>query len=258
MEPIDLEHIIQKSYDSLSAAELESIQDICPTEEEFNQLKLVFQSIEDYNDERIKDAEPHADVKTKLDDLFYQTHQRKPLLWYNSVWMTLYPLEKRFDQRPLVRIAAVLTIALSIVPLFDQPIDTKPAALATAVKVNKVLEASDTIIEVNAVESTPVEIGKSMMSTTLASTNQLAAVTMESPQVDIDVVEDFSKQEADAVYPHVTVSAKATREAVGYNSNVSVVPTTASYDNVIEEVTTSFDEPNGFNPLLLDVLTATY
>lgn len=257
MEPIDLEHIIQKSYDSLSAAELESIQDICPSEEEFNQLKLVFQSIEEYNDERIKDAEPHADVKTKLDDLFYQTHQRKPLLWYNSVWMTLYPLEKRFDQRPLVRIAAVLTIALSIVPLFDQPIDTKPAALATVVKANKALEASDTIIEVNTVESTPVEIGKSMKSTTLASTNQLAAVTMESPQVDIDVVEDFSKQEADAVSVPMSVSTGSVKSEVTFDLNTSLAPTQASY-KMVEEVTTSFDEPNGFNPLLLDVLTATY
>lgn len=258
MEPIDLEQIIQKSYDSLSAAELEVIQDICPTEDEFNQLKQVFQSIKDYKDERIEAATPRLEVKSKLDELFYQTHQRKPLLWYNSVWMTLYPKGKRLDQRPLVRIAAVLLLVLSVVPLLDQPQDSKETKLASKQPMEKKIEKLDTVIETPAIQSTQA-VKESTNQTPLISTIQLASSVVQPNVIQAEKYGNVKFMDSEEMLfsatPDVLIAKKT--ETVEMFVDGFIRPTTASVKSVQKDQQSN-DNSSGFNPLLLDVLTATY
>lgn len=124
----DIDKILSKSYAELTPSEKAEIQDICGSEEEFIHLQQVFASVENYARET-QDA-PSIATKKKLDDLFYQTYQNKGILWYNSIWMALYPSEKRFDQRPLVRIAAVLVLLVSIVPFLNRPAQADKKMLA--------------------------------------------------------------------------------------------------------------------------------
>lgn len=152
METDDLDQILAKSYGELSVAEKEAIQDICGSEEEFIHLQQVFASVENYARETIENSTPSRQTKEKLDDLFYETYQSKGILWYNSLWTTLYPAEKRFDQRPLVRIAAILILFVSVIPLFNNPKIETPA-LAT----NKKIESSEK-------ESVPSDVKKNMES----------------------------------------------------------------------------------------------
>ena len=258
MEPIDLEQILQKSYDSLSAAELEAIQDICQTEEDFNQLKNVFQSIEQYNDDRIEAATPRAEIKSNLDNLFYQTHQRKPMLWYNSIWMTLYPLEKRFDQRPLVRIAAVLILALSVVPFLDQSVESPQPQLASTQASEANSPTSDTVIETPAVESvTAVEES----SQKLASNSVVKSVS-SGDEVTVNSgswIENSSLSESeDALF--AAPSTVAVKEKLEFKPMRSDVFVSSGNTAVKTESLAEKDQGNssGFNPALLDVLTATY
>lgn len=258
MEPIYLEQILQKSYDSLSAAELEAIQDICQTEEDFNQLKHVFQSIEQYNYDRIEAASPRTEVKSNLDDLFYQTHQRKPMLWYNSIWMTLYPLEKRFDQRPLVRIAAVLILVLSVVPFLDQSVESPQSQLASTQASEAKSPMTDTVIETPAVESiTAVEES----SPKLASNSVVKSVSSADEETvnSGSWIENSSLSETeDALFSApstAVVVEKLEFKAMRSEGFVSFGNTAVKTESLDEK-----DQGNssGFNPALLDVLTATY
>lgn len=257
MEPIDLEQILQKSYDSLSAAELEAIQDICQTEDDFNQLKHVFQSIEHYNDDRIEAATPGAEVKSKLDDLFYQTHQRKPMLWYNSIWMTLYPLEKRFDQRPLVRIAAVIILALSVVPLLDQSVESPQPQLASTQAREANRSTSDTVIETPAIESvTSVEESspKLASNSVVKSISLVGESTVNSSSWDEN--KSFSESE-DVLFAAPSTAAVESLEFKAMRSDgiVSAGNTVVKSESLAEK---DLGNSSGFNPALLDVLTATY
>lgn len=127
METEDLDKILSKSYSELDASEREAIQEICGSEEEFTQLQQFFASVENYAQETREEHFPDPQVKSKLDDLFHETYQNKGILWYNAMWTALYPTEKRFDQRPLVRIAAILVVLISIVPFLDRPQAEKPS-----------------------------------------------------------------------------------------------------------------------------------
>lgn len=129
METEDLDKILSKSYAELSQAEKEAISGICASEEEFMQLQQFFASVENYAQESLDESMPSAGTKDRLDALFYETYQSKGILWYNSIWMALYPTEKRFDQRPLVRIAAILVVLISLVPLISKP-DAKSVSIA--------------------------------------------------------------------------------------------------------------------------------
>ena len=126
METDDLEYILSKQYHELTSAEKAHIQDICQSEEEFLQMKQFFTAVEDYVEETTNFDMPRASTKASLDELFHQTYQNKGILWYNSIWITLYAPTKKLHQKPLVRIAALLILSLSVLPFvgkqsIDQP-----------------------------------------------------------------------------------------------------------------------------------------
>lgn len=258
MEPIDLEQILQKSYDSLSTAELEAIQDICQTEEDFNQFKYVFESIDQYNNDRIEAATPRAEIKSNLDNLFYQTHQRKSMLWYNSLWMTLYPLEKRFDQRLLVRIAAVLILALSVVPFLDQSFESSQPQLASTQAAKASSPTSDTVIETPAVESVTAVEESSLK---LASNSVLKSVSSADEEAvnSSTWVENSSLTESEDVF-FTAPSTASVVEKLEFKAMRSGVFVSSGNTAVKTESLDEKDQGNssGFNPALLDVLTATY
>lgn len=116
MQTDDLEYILSKEYGELSASEKAQIQDLCPSEEEFLQMKHFFFAVENYAQETANFDSPSESTKESLDALFYQTYQSKGVLWYNSLWLTIYAPEKKFHQKPLVRVAALLILSLSVLP----------------------------------------------------------------------------------------------------------------------------------------------
>lgn len=110
----EIENIIMnKKYFELTAEEKDLIQEFAETEVDFEQLKFVFKQVEG-----IKSAEkPHVDkvVKANLDVLFDKTYSQKRLVWYNKLWLFLWPEEARFYVRPLLQFATVIALIVSVV-----------------------------------------------------------------------------------------------------------------------------------------------
>jgi hypothetical protein len=126
METEDLETIFGKEYRMLSSKEKDQIAEFCSNEEEFNQVKHFFSAVENYAAQSEDFDLPRTEIKADLDQLFYETHQTKGILWYNSLWTILLAPEKKFHQKPLIRIAAILILVLSIVPLISNQPNNNP------------------------------------------------------------------------------------------------------------------------------------
>ena len=105
--------ILKKKFFELTAEEKNLIQEFAETEVDFEQLKFVFTQVEG-----IKRAEkPHVDkaVKSNLDILFDKTYSQKRLVWYNKLWLFLWPEEARFYARPLLQFTTVITLIICVV-----------------------------------------------------------------------------------------------------------------------------------------------
>lgn len=251
METEDIDKILSKSYAELSGAEKEAIQEICSSEEEFVQLQQFFASVESYARETQEDSLPSAETKDKLDDLFHQTYQGKGILWYNSLWASLYPAEKRFDQRPLVRIAAILVVLLSIVPFLNGP-ETKKATLVASKNVVK--EKNEQAPQAGQQETT----AKAAKAQWQELSGNSAHVTEVSP-VLIAALEQRVDQEASfgevADYRVEVKDASVYDDAVSY----SVTPLFAHPDGIFMD---TFSYSDNFqlnqNLAVLDLLTPTF
>jgi hypothetical protein len=124
----ELEHIIiQKTFEELSSSEKEQLKEWCSTEEEFNQLKMLYSEIELMNSEN--SLKTKASTKRNLDELFEKTHSKG--IWYSTPIKTLYPQDKIFIRRPLVQIAAVLAVLFLAYPLFNEKLsEIQPKQMA--------------------------------------------------------------------------------------------------------------------------------
>jgi len=110
--------ILEKEFNELSSNERVALNDYCTSEEEFEQLKMVFLSVESLK--KSETVQPRVETKNSLDDIFAQKHGHKPrAIWYNSALVVLYPTEKTFVKRPLVQIAAVALLLLLAYPLVN-------------------------------------------------------------------------------------------------------------------------------------------
>lgn len=121
METGEFDKLFEKNYGELSAAEKASIQDLVASEEEFEGMKQFYAQIE--QNFTSPELEPSPRVKSSLDDVFHEVYPKESgaRLW--AVLPVLIPSEKKFHQQPLVRIAAVLVLALLLVPFFNQKVD---------------------------------------------------------------------------------------------------------------------------------------
>lgn len=110
-----LTKIWKKAFHQLSAEERAEIAEYCSSEVEFEEMKHFFLEVDAVS----KMEAPPVEAKTKqrLDALFATTHDRKKVLWYNSVLGGVWNNEKSFSQQTLVRIAAILLVIVSIYPL---------------------------------------------------------------------------------------------------------------------------------------------
>lgn len=110
-----LTKIWEKAFHQLSAEERAEIAEYCSSEVEFEEMKHFLLEV----DAVTKTEAPPVETKTKqrLDVLFTTTHDRKKVLWYNSVLGGVWNNEKSFSQQTLVRIAAVFLVVISIYPL---------------------------------------------------------------------------------------------------------------------------------------------
>lgn len=115
MEKDVFDIIASKEHSQLTKEELELVNEVCVGEDEFLQMKKVLSDVSRMAKNKL--VEPSPNVKSKLDDLFLaQSFPKSTPVWYNKVALILYPTDKKFFQRPLVRIAAIVILIIGILP----------------------------------------------------------------------------------------------------------------------------------------------
>lgn len=112
----DIFNIIEeKDYQQLSAQELEMVAEFCANEDEYRQMQHVLIGTKEVVVENME--APRQATKDKLDDLFAaQSFPKAAPIWYNKLGVLLYPRDKKFHQRPLIQLAAVIVLLLGIIP----------------------------------------------------------------------------------------------------------------------------------------------
>lgn len=123
----DIFNIIEeKEFHELTAAEREELQEMCTTEDEYNNLKMVLSQVHEMQPEMPADA-----TKESLDNLFaQQSYPKAAPIWYNSVLTVLVPKDRKWHQQPLVRIVAILLLVLAVVPFFNNSQLENPVQVA--------------------------------------------------------------------------------------------------------------------------------
>lgn len=115
MEKELVDKIMDKKFMELTSSERENFSEWFSNEDEFDQLKNVFTEVE-----RLKLTQtfsPRTETKKSLDELFAKQQEKiKPVFWYNSLLILIYPQDKPVFRRPLIQFAAVGIILLLTIP----------------------------------------------------------------------------------------------------------------------------------------------
>lgn len=117
-----IDTIMEKQFHELNSAEREEIQEFCATEDEFNQAREVFISVEAMNFEQ---PTPKVETKQRLDELFVQTYPKVAPIWYMSLAAVVVPKEKPFYRQPLMQIAAIGLLFLLVYPMWNSEVLTE-------------------------------------------------------------------------------------------------------------------------------------
>lgn len=231
--------VLEKEFNELSSNERVALNDYCSSEEEFEQLKMVFLSVESLK--RSETVEPRVETKNSLDDIFAQKHGHKPrAIWYNSALVVLYPTEKAFVKRPLVQIAAVALLLLLAYPLVNS---------------TKIQDQSET-------QLAEVKVEKQDVKPTNAKTSKPASEsTVVEPAIEPTV--QTRSVEIEPMYEDMMVGA-AEMSAEEYLSEpeavFAAVPAVAERPDGIYtgSSTVTFSQPASAQPQVFDLLTTTF
>lgn len=116
----DIFNIIEeKEFHELTASERAEISEMCTTEEEYLNMKMVLSQVHN-----LKPEIPSVETKESLDNLFaQQSFPKAAPIWYNSVLTVVVPKDKKWHQQPLVRIAAILLLVIAVVPFLNNQLE---------------------------------------------------------------------------------------------------------------------------------------
>lgn len=231
--------VLEKEFNELSSNERVALNDYCSSEEEFEQLKMVFLSVEALK--KSETVQPRVETKNSLDDIFAQKHGHKPrAIWYNSALVLLYPTEKTFVKRPLVQIAAVALLLLLAYPLVNSTkIQDQLETQLAEVKVEK-----ENVKPSTAKTSNP-ESESTFVEPAIEQTVHTRSVDMEPIYEDVMVAEaemsvEEYRSEPEVVYTAVPAIAE---RPDGIYTGSSIV---------------TFSQPASAQPQVFDLLTTTF
>ena len=246
----ELEQLVcNKHYFELTPNEKESLNEWCATEDEFLQLKQVFEQIEGLRN--ISTFSPKRETKQSLDDLFAAKHQKNTrVIWLNSIGVALYPKDKPLFQRPLAYAAAIGIIALITTPfLFDNTLPAKPSLAQLENKKPSPTSKSKTkSAESN--ETPPVQVAEV---TTSQESNEAIPSELESfrsASEEIAVIESIAPVEVISSET-ATMSRKVADESWSHSDGIF-----KASDMEKDDATAS--SPVSAHPSVLDLLTATF
>lgn len=245
MEKELVNKMMEKEFREMTDNEKIELREWCETEEEFDQLKQIFVGIEELK--QVEKYTPRAETKKSLDDLFVQKHSNvKPMFWYNTILVALYPTEKPFSNRPLVRIAAIGLIALIAFQFVFNGKLAEPKQ-----QISKIQDSKD-----KGSVSKDQQLEK--IETTTSNKNEVVTSVTRSVPSPVEIkVEDF--QMAHDQDPFVSsVSSVSSAAGVTYTWTTDAVVSTHPDGIFTGESSAAFSQPASYQPAIFDLLTTTF
>ena len=243
--------IINKYYFELTPNEKEALHEWCATEDEFIQLKQVFEQIEGL---KVSNTfSPKRETKQSLDDLFAAKHNKNTrVIWLNSIGIALYPKDKPLFQRPLAYAAAIGIIALIATPFFfDNTLPSKPSL--AQVENNNPAQTSNSKTKTTTSKSSeepPVQVAEvsSSQESNVAMPSELESFSSTSEEIavieSIAPVEVISSETA-------TMSRKVADESWSHSDGIFKA-------SDMEKDNATASSPVSAHPSVLDLLAATF
>ncbi len=243
------ENIFKKKFNELSPEEREQLKGLVDSEEEFDGMKFFYGQLESTASESLNEPSPR--LKESLDNVFYNVHPKDRGVGLWASLPALFPSDKKLWQQPMVRIAALLVIALIAIPFFkfdkDEPIRMAKNELPTK-------ELNENKEELVADELSPVE------RTTEPESNEVE----NNPPVLFDgeflsePSPSFRETDLDSrsfLFMDMSTASEAPVTALNSSATGFAHPDGVYLDN---STTTSAPKPVSENLAILDLLTATF
>ena len=110
----NIKNIIKNyQYYELDETQKQLISEWASNSDEFDALKHAFIAAD-----AIGEQEINPTIKQRLDVRFAEKFNKERLVWYNKLWLFLWPNDVSFYKRPLVQFAAICLIAVFSIPFF--------------------------------------------------------------------------------------------------------------------------------------------
>ena len=267
MERDILDIVTKKKYFELTDTEKLELQEVCSTEEEFDQLKYVMSNVSTIT---WNEDSPKPETKAQLDDIFAETHPKAAPVWYTSVLTFLAPADKPFYRQPILQLAAVGLLVLLALPLFDnstvkspsnpvvasnniQEEESIPAREEAGDKKNQ--EASDQSLKQSGISESnePIDANRISMDFTATSDVTTLGGTLPAGTFRVDV-------EGVGVSTELTFATNATVAVEESELAVTALDRDGEHPDGIftRENETFASQPASRNPSVLDLLTTTF
>lgn len=128
MEKDNMDFIFEKTFLELSSDEKIEMFDLFTNEEEFNQIKNVLAAVNKNKLMQEKMIQPSSKIKTDLDNLFYKTYTNENSnnstntknSFSNRLGIFFVNQNKNWYQQNIIKIAAVLILIISILPILNK------------------------------------------------------------------------------------------------------------------------------------------
>jgi len=255
----ELEHIIiQKAFEELTSTEKEQLKEWCSTEEEFNQLKMLYSEIELMNSEN--SLKTKASTKKSLDELFEKTHSKG--VWYSAPIKTLYPQDKSFIRRPLVQIAAVLALLFLAYPLFNKKLaEIQPKQMAELkkdeiptmkAKKNEIQSELDKEVPQNEINFVPPIVSDEVVN------YELSESIVESTSQDDFAIAEIATESKDAEVISELNSVADMRVVSAPKASLNGFANQSDGIYTEEKTNSAISLPASRKPEMLDLLTAAF
>lgn len=250
----DLFDIIrEKSFEELTDAERAEVSEMAGDTEAYTELQGFMEEVDVIASEKVV---PSSKVKGDLDDLFDQMHGQKRYAWYMSFAAVIVPKEKPLYQQPLFYAAAVLLLALLVVPFANKNLSDTAEVLAQ----NEVVQEETIFVED---EKVAVEVP---VSTNVETRSENEQAKPEVIMEDANRADDMKLVES--VFAEAEERGEEEISAIEFDMSVTTAPSTSISstiagnhpDGVFEDWATesNFSVPASKQPELLDLLTATF
>jgi hypothetical protein len=241
--------VLNKHYFELTPNEKESLREWCATEDEFLQLKHVFEQIDGLK--VTNTLSPKRETKQSLDELFAAKYRKNTrIIWLNSIGVALYPKDKPLFQRPLTYAAAIGIIALIATPfLFDTTLPAKPS-----------------LAQVEKNKSTPASNSKTTSSKSSKTLQvQVAEVhsSQESNEAIPSALEPFSSASEEIAVIEAVAPVEVVTSETATLSRSMADESWSELDGIFQASDMEKDDatassPVSAHPSVLDLLTATF